>query len=349
MEENIVKCLWGSRACDIVNDMNIFLVVPTIRSLSFLSEWKDQFKDCVLIVVEDHKSKEIAPPTKGFKRIYHYCWEDIARDMGKNEWIFSRKNAGIRSYGFWKAYELGADVVITLDDDCYPTESGFVKQHISNLQCKAPTSWFPTFPHPNYMFTRGFPYSVREALPVAVSHGLWSNKMDMDAKTQLAIGDVNVLAYPPLRQFVPEGYFFPMSSMNLAFTRQAVPLMYFPLMGKDPSDISWGYDRYDDIWAGVFVKKILDHLHIAVVNGSPFVEHKKASDPEINLVKEKEGMMENEKLWTEVSRVSLTATTVVGCLEELVHADFFGKSDYFTMLQKAMKIWVGLFIEHERK
>ena len=90
------------------------------------------------------------------------------------------------------------------------------------------------------MYTRGFPYEVRNKKRVVISHGLWSNKMDMDAQTQLTIGDVNISAYPPLRQFVPQGQFFPMSSMNLAFTRDMVPLMYFPLMGKDPQGNAWG-------------------------------------------------------------------------------------------------------------
>ena len=331
-----------------MNGMNIFVVIPTIRSLSFLVEWKDQFKDCTLIVIEDRPKKEIETPTMGFRAVYHYCWADIAKDMGKDEWIFSRNNAGIRSYGFWKAYSLGADIIITIDDDCYPTGEGFVEQHVSNLQDKAPSSWFPTFPHPSYMFTRGFPYDVRGVLPVVVSHGLWSNKMDMDAKTQIAIGEVNVPAYPPLRQFVPKGSYFPMSSMNLAFTRQVAPLMYFPLMGNDPKGNAWGYDRYDDIWAGIFVKKIVDHLGLAVVNGSPFVEHKKASNPEVNLVKEKEGMLENERLWKEVSGVVLKETTITRCLEELLRAEFFKKSAYFQKLQIAMKIWITLFSAHEK-
>ncbi len=120
-------------------------------------------------------------------------------------------------------------------------------------------------------------------------------------------------------------------------------------MGKDPDDVSWGYDRYDDIWAGVFVKKILDHLGLAVVNGSPFVEHRKASDPAVNLIKEKEGMLENETLWKDVSRVSLSSTTILDSFEELLDAGFFKKSEYFLRLQKAMKIWATLFYEHEKE
>ena len=329
--------------------MNIFLVVPTIRNLSFLGEWKDQFKDCSLIVVEDHETKQIDTPISGFKEIYHYSWEDIQKEFGDDEWIFSRKNAGIRSYGFWKAHQLGADVVVTLDDDCYPTGEDFIGQHIKNLESKAPVGWFATFPHPAYMYTRGFPYTIRNQQSVVISHGLWSNKMDMDAKTQLSIGEVNIPAYPLIRQFVPSGLFFPMSSMNLAFTREAIPLMYFPLMGTDPKGVPWGYDRYDDIWAGVIAKKILDHIGLAVVNGSPFVEHRKASDPLVNLVKEKEGMAVNEDLWLSINAVPLTAKTITGSLEELLDSNIFSQTKYLKSLQRAMKIWITKFLMYEKR
>lgn len=323
--------------------MNVFVVIPTIRSLDFLSAWKEEFEGCHLIIVEDHPVRQISTPTKGFLSVSHYTWENIAKDFGKDGWIFPRQNAGIRSYGFWKALQKDADIIITLDDDCYPTERGFVKKHVDNLSSAAPSQWFPTFPHPSYMYTRGFPYKIRNKHRVGISHGLWSNKMDMDAKTQLSIGEVNVAAYPPLRQFVPFGYFFPMSSMNLAFTREVAPLMYFPLMGKDPNGKGWGYDRYDDIWAGVLAKKVLDHLGIAVVNGSPFVEHKKASDVQSNLIKEKRGMSTNESLWRSIEKVALTHKGVVGAQRELVQNTIFPEDTYFSQLRKSILIWNRLF------
>ena len=323
--------------------MNITVVIPTIRSLVFLQEWKDQFSQCALIIVEDREEKNIETPTGGFKSVQHYSWRDIRADFGKDEWIFPRQNAGIRSYGFWKAYQQKADVIITLDDDCFPTGSDFVKTHRDNLHSKAPDDWFPTFPHPAYMYTRGFPYDIRNKRPVVVSHGLWSNKMDMDAKTQLSIGEVNVPAYPPMRQFVPAGYHFPMSSMNLAFTRDVIPLMYFPLMGKSPAGVPWGYDRYDDIWAGIFAKKIIDHLGMSVVNGSPFVEHRKASDPHKNLQKEKSGMSTNELLWKRVAAAQLKKTSPAACYTELARAIDFPAAGYFEKLKKAMQIWSSLF------
>jgi reversibly glycosylated polypeptide / UDP-arabinopyranose mutase len=322
---------------------NVSIVIPTIRSLSFLDKWGDEFLGCSLIVVEDHKTQEIPTPTGKFNQVHHFVWEDISRDFGKDEWIFSRKNAGIRSYGFWKAHQLGADVIITLDDDCYPAEDKLVKKHLNNLNTKAPEKWFSTFPHPDFNYTRGFPYQNRNKYKAVISHGLWSNKMDLDGKTQLRAGNINVPAYPSIRQFVPPGQYFPMSSMNLAFKREVVPLMYFPLMGLDPVGKPWGFDRFDDIWAGIFAKKICDNLGLSVINGSPFVEHCKASDARINIEKEKTGLVVNEWLWRIVDEIKLTKNSVVGCYLELAHKVKFPHQEYFDKLKTAMIIWGNLF------
>jgi reversibly glycosylated polypeptide/UDP-arabinopyranose mutase len=321
----------------------VFVVIPTIRSLDFLEEWGGEFLNCTLILVEDHKTRELSDPVGKFKKIHHYSWEDILRDFGEEEWIFSRKNAGIRSYGFWKAYQLGADAIVTLDDDCYPVDRGFIGLHLKNLDTMAPSGWFPTFPHPDFCFTRGFPYSVRGKYETVISHGLWSNKIDLDGKTQLKNPDINLASYPPLLQFIPKDSYFPMCSMNLAFKRVATPLMYFPLMGFDPEGNNWGFDRFDDIWAGIFAKKICDHLGLSVINGSPFVEHRKASDPKINRDKEKTGIVINETIWKAVAAVSLTQKTPALCYLELACQVNLPSDKYFFKLRQAMQIWARLF------
>ena len=326
-------------------NQKIYIVIPTIRSLSFLKEWGKEFKNTNLVIVEDHKTQEIEPPTKGFQRIHQYTWENIRNDFGKDEWIFSRKNAGIRSYGFWKAYELGADVIMTLDDDCYPVDRDFVSQHLENLHTKAPTGWFPTFPDRRFVYTRGFPYRIRNKQQVVISHGLWTNKIDLDGVTQQKHPDIHIPSYPSILQFVPPKQYFPMCSMNLAFSRIATPLMYFPLMGFDPNGKPWGYDRFDDIWAGIFAKKICDHLGLSVVNGSPFIEHRKASGAETNIRKEKNGMIVNETLWNNVDAVRLTKKSVPECYLELAQNVKFPNERYFDSLRKAMSIWINLFLK----
>lgn len=323
----------------------VFVVIPTIRDLDFLKSWKDQFKQAIGIIVEDHPKKEIETPKEHFKKVYHYCWQDIDSQLGKRGWIISRKNSGIRCFGFLKAYQLGADVIITIDDDCYSVKRDFVKAHLENLSLRAPDKWFPTFPHPKYNFTRGFPYKIRNKYPVVLSHGLWSGALDLDAETEKKLKKrVNLPPYNlPLRQFVPQGYYFPMCTMNLGFKREIIPLMYFPLMGEDNKGRKWGYDRFDDIWAGIIVKKVLDHLKKAVVTGSPFVAHQKKSDIKISLIKEKAGLKMNEEFWQLVEKVELRSKTIKSCYQELAEKIKFPQTKYFDNLKKAMKLWLEMF------
>jgi hypothetical protein len=326
----------------------ISLVIPTIRDLTFLSAWGKAFLDCDLIIVEDRNQKSVSIPHSYFRSITHLCWQDIQADFGSEEWIFSRKNAGIRSYGFWKAWQNGADIIITLDDDCFPVDDPehFVSAHIENLSTKAPQQWFATYPDPKWMFTRGFPYSIRQQYPVMVSHGLWSGALDLDGETESALPSLlTEKAYPPMRQFIPFGYYYPMCSMNLAFRREVVPLMFFPMMGSKIDGSSWGFDRYDDIWAGILSKKVMDYMGLCVINGWPMVDHRKRSLPSKNRQKEKLGLVENEQFWKCVASLDLMSksSAVADVYAELIHNVDFPKTTYFTHLKKAVRIWINKF------
>lgn len=321
-----------------------YLVIPTIRDLNFLKSWGNEFKNCHLIVVEDGPAKTVHVPNKNFKSINHFSWEDIDRDLGGNSWIISRHNAGIRVYGFLKAYQMGADVIITIDDDCYPEEPDYVKKHIGNLEFKAPLKWINTYPDPKWMFTRGIPYGARNKFKVGISHGLWSGALDLDALTEIKLPSLlKEKPYPPIRNIIPFNYYYPMCSMNLAFSREVTPLLYFPMMGMTGRGKSWPYDRYDDIWAGIFSKKIMDHLSLGVISGSPIIKHNKASLPHVNHKKEKMGMVVNEKLWRAVDAVKLTKKTPKDCYQELAKKIKFPSGNYFKSLKAAMIIWANQF------
>jgi reversibly glycosylated polypeptide/UDP-arabinopyranose mutase len=325
-------------------DFNVFLVVPTIRDLEFLKEWEGQFSKVNLVVVEDGPETTVSVDESQYKSVIHYCWRDIERDLGENQWIISRKNAGVRNFGFWKAYEMGAEVIMTLDDDCFPVGQGWVEGHLANLEFRAARGWMTTYPDPMWMYTRGVPYAVRDKIPVMVSHGLWSGALDLDAKREVLLSTLlDEQAYPPIRQVIPQGYYYPMCSMNLAFRREVTPCMFFPMMGSDPEGKAWGYDRYDDIWAGILSKKVMDHLGWGVVNGSPLVEHRKRSEPGVNLGKERVGMQVNEDFWRWVEAVVLTETSVTGCYRELAVKVRFPRGGYFDKLREAMVIWANLF------
>ncbi len=105
------------------------IVVPTIRVErinEWLERWKEEFKDSTIIIVEDNPEPTF---TINQTNVLHYSWKDIDNDLGDVSWIIPRRTSAVRSYGFIKAYQLDPEYIITLDDDCYPESSDFVKTH----------------------------------------------------------------------------------------------------------------------------------------------------------------------------------------------------------------------------
>ena len=67
-------------------------------------------------------------------------------------------------------------------------EINALEQHIKNLLSPSTPFFFNTLYDPYQEgadFVRGYPFSLREGVPTAVSHGLWLNIPDYDAPTQL--------------------------------------------------------------------------------------------------------------------------------------------------------------------
>lgn len=268
-------------------------------------------------------------------------WLQIKRDLGEDSWIIPRKTDCIRSYGFWRAWQDGAEQVITLDDDCYP-EQMLIAEH-QFLLIRGFDRWGSTI---TGLRPRGLPYQDPGGRPCAINMGLWSCCPDLDAQTQLDQGPLGAFEddWAGHDQMYPASQFFPMSGMNLAFRREILPAMYFGLQGTHLwSDDAFGYDRFGDIWAGLFAKKICDHLGYAVRSGSPWVRHERASDPHVNLVKERLAKEANEWLWQRVDDVKLTKGGVVACYHELADKLQLPDELYWRFLRRAMHVWADLF------
>jgi reversibly glycosylated polypeptide / UDP-arabinopyranose mutase len=325
------------------------IVVPTIREASigrFLELWEPEFRGQRVIVVEDNPDKTFALPTW----VEHYCWEDIDRALQSRAWIIPRRSDCVRSFGYYLAAQSPCDFVVTLDDDCYPEGAydpsflGLIAAALDNTWVD--DRWWNTLD--GQVLPRGYPYDVRrQNLQTVVHHGLWSNVPDLDAKTQMSLPDYRTGPVSIVER-VPHGRFFPMCGMNLAFRPAMIPALYFLLMGKDRHETAWPYDRFGDIWAGVFVKKVADHLGLAISSGGPSIFHSRASNPEVNLQKETPGYPVNELLWRKVESIGLTATTVAGSYAQIAeNLDLEG--DYWTALRSAMKEWAALFATSEAR
>lgn len=280
--------------------MRTAMVVASNRSESlnqFLTAWQPYPWD-VTIVVDDTGSRMDIGPVDA-----HYTWEDI--DKLPN--IFSRKDAGIKTFGFLQALVAhDADAVLVLDDDCLPAtkpHSQFVQQHIAALQCGR---WQTTVP--GYR-VRGMPYYEADSqIHACVNVGLWCGVADIDAMTALTMPEMRKIAMLPdgttLRH--PQQY-IPMCGMNLFFTKDIAPAMYFPRMG-----VAQPYSRFDDIWAGIVVEKVLSFCGREMTYGSPYVKHMGASNVLRNLCRESPGYAANEVFWRVVDDLPIarTATTI---------------------------------------
>jgi len=313
--------------------MKTIIVIPSIRDKNlrlWKKKWSEKLNGCPVIVIEDNPERTFELSFD--KNFFHYSWEEIDQELGERSWIIPRRTDCIRSFGFYKAYQMKPDMIVTLDDDCYPDHERFLETHWNALQQKHCTEWFQHYPG---LRVRGVPYQLEKA-PTVLNIGLWSHIPDLDAKTQLTNPKYRSVRYE-FNYPAPRGYFVPVCGMNLAFKPEIIPAFYFLLMGQ-----KYEYDRFGDIWAGIFLKKICDHLGFIISGGEPYVRHERASDPYVNLEKEKPGLEINERLWEDIKKMQLEGKNFKECYLSLAR-QLPEYSPYWKKLKEAMHIWTNLF------
>ncbi|KAH6802170.1 reversibly glycosylated polypeptide 3 [Perilla frutescens var. frutescens] len=322
----------GGRATPLLKD-ELDIVIPTIRNLDFLEMWRPFFEQYHLIIVQDgDPSKKINVPEGFDYELYNR--NDINRILGPKASCISFKDSACRCFGYMVSKK---KYIYTIDDDCFVAKDpsgkdiNALEQHIKNLLSPSTPHFFNTLYDPyreGADFVRGYPFSLREGVPTAVSHGLWLNIPDYDAPTQLVKPRERNTRQAP---------------HQLARARNFT--MYFGLMG-DGQPIG----RYDDMWAGWCTKVICDHLNLGVKTGLPYIWHSKASNPFVNLKKEYKGIYWQEDIIPFFQSVTLPkeCTTVQQCyleLAKLVKEKLASIDPYFTTLADAMVTWIEAWDE----
>ena len=323
--------------------MKIAVVIPSIREDCFrkwAAEWEEDLRDARVILVEDNPEKTFRAPSW----VEHYAWDDIDKELGPDSWIIPRRADAVCSFGFLKALQ-DADVIWNLNDDCYPEEGHRADyyQKVEAVFTSVPEdSWHNTI---SGIYPRGYPYGIRDKMrPVMFHHGLWSNIPDLDGETQLANPDFRL---PPCGtlETVPSQKFFPMCNMNMAFRAELAPVMYQLLMGQERDGTRWGFDRFADIWSGLFMKKTVDQLGWACTSGAPGIHHSRASDPHRNVQLEAAGKIVHEGFWEYIQDVWLDGNCPAECYLELADAvdnyrEPSPRAYYWRSLAAAMRVWV---------
>ncbi len=340
------------------NKPSIAIIVPSIRNAcitTFIERWTPEFTTSKytvrVFVMEDNPNPTFTfSDAPGFP-IIHLSWSDIEKTLGDKSWIIPRRSDAIRSFGILSAYNAECEYFITMDDDCYPSyrdgrEVGyFLDTHLSHLTAYTDTEkiWINTMA--GYK-PRGYPYQSvtleKTYSTVAISHGLWVNVPDFDSVTSLAHTKKDQYFDHARQLLIPEGKLFPLCGMNVAWKRDLTPIMYFLLMGQNDKGVYYDYDRFGDVWCGIFMKKILDDLHMHAVSGQPVIHHERASNPFENLQKEAPGIKMNEQLWKDIYNLDLSGATLKEKYLDLTHK-LPSYSPYWEKLAEAMRIWVSLF------
>jgi len=314
------------------------LVVPNNsadRLAEFLEAWAPWPWDRI-VIVQDAPEIDIRIPEaleSAAERVEVFCWADIDAMLDQPS-IISRKDSAIRSFGFWRAWAMGAEVIFTLDDDCFPAGKDIVGLHRDNLY--STPAWQSSVPG---LHARGLPYRNAGVLrDVHLSMGLWQGCPDIDAITTLAGTHAGVSIVGTGTRVMSCAQYFPMSGMNLAFRREVACLMYFPPMG-----LGQPYGRFDDIWCGIVIQRIFRHLGYSITCGQPVVDHQRASDPFVNLVKEAPGIVANEHVWETVDAVALSGEDPHTCMREMGAALEASDEEYTSRWGRAIAAWCALF------
>jgi hypothetical protein len=360
--------------------MKTTIVTTTINIPILLIEYAENARyyghtDVDFIVIGDRKSPL---ETAGVcKRVPHYSCQYLDIDAQRKYltpfpelWDHLRFDSiQRRNIGMLLAYENGADVIITIDDDNFVMNQDFIGLHgavgsVREMIAYSSTSaWFNVCANLQVengveFYHRGFPQemrwteqdhflaSSRIARRVAVNAGLWVDNPDIDALTRMNRQPV-VRGLKPS----PEGGFAlhtgtwsPFNSQNTAIMRDALPAYFLsPHIG-----------RYDDIWASYVLTRIADHFHDAICFGEPLVRQRR--NPH-NLWKdldaERNGMIMTDGFCASLRAIVLSGNTYHDCFKEIATgleqswtpdpgwAE--SQQEWRAQLIKGMRIWHAVF------
>jgi hypothetical protein len=330
------------------------------------------------IVIGDRKSPhETAAFCRQVDRLYPCSWWDIAAQEKRlapfpELWRHLRFDSiQRRNIGLLIAWQNGADVVITIDDDNFVLNQDFVGLHSAAGTVRPITTYGSTSGWLDVcsfleaddgarFYHRGYPRQPRWAERdyfvtsgwsdhrIAVNAGFWLDNPDIDALTRME-------RQPIVRGLKPgwtgnialaPGTWSPFNSQNTALMRDVLPAYFLsPYIG-----------RYDDIWASYIINRIAQHFGDVIAFGEPLVrQQRNPHDLWRDLDAERDGMILTDDFCAALRSIPLMGSTYHECLGELIQAlpdvwregPRWGESQKQCrrMLIEGIRIWHGVFEE----
>jgi hypothetical protein len=305
-----------------------------------------------------------------------WIYETFGSKAEKVEKVIPYNSIRRRNLGYLRALQLGADIIITIDDDNFLGNTNWLSEHLSVLYT---TEVLPTVSSKNgvvnpchllrynyptlRIYSRGYPFSklfcdtfdveFREGGRVALNLGLWTKFPDVDAYTNILYPDLESLGIKEefqRRYALALNNYMPVNTQNTSFISELTPAFYDVLMDTVIHGVR--FDRYDDIWAGLFALKLIHKLGYRATFGVPLTEHRRNKHDYISdLRSELIGMSLNNLLYEIVMNVEVQfksfadgylelADTIMNETKKFVNDEEV--LHYFSRLAEAMRIWIDL-------
>ncbi|GMP67908.1 hypothetical protein CsSME_00027731 [Camellia sinensis var. sinensis] len=337
-----------------IKDDEVDIVIGALHSdlTSFMEDWRLVFSRFHLIIVKDPDLKEELKTSDGFN-LDVYTKSDIDRVVGSSSSTILFSGYSCRYFGYLMSRK---KYVISVDDDCLPARDNngvsidAVAQHITNLATPATPFFFNTLYDPYRKgadFVRGYPFSLRTGVTCALSCGLWLNLADYDAPTQALKPGHRNSRYVDAVLTVPTRAMMPVSGINIGFDRESMGPALLPVLRlAGEGKVRW--ETVEDIWCGMCVKVVCDHMGLGVKTGLPYVWRKERGDAVESLKKEWEGVKLMEEVVPFFQSVSLSSEAVSAedCVVEMaaVVKERLGPLDpVFARAADAMVDWINLW------
>ena len=239
-----------------------FIVTTTIQSPTLAIKKYLNFKDWFLIIVGDLKTPHKAYKNleKKFNNLKYLDPEYQEKKYKKISNIIGWNCIQRRNIGFLEAYNLGAEIIATVDDDNIPYDFWGKNVYVNKeIYIDLYTTSSPIFDplsvtEHNYLWHRGFPvelldkknnikYKGSVKRKVLVQADLWDGDPDIDAIARI-VYKPNV-RFKKIKKPFGSDKISPFNSQNTFLSREVIP--YYACLP--------GVGRMDDIWGSYILQK----------------------------------------------------------------------------------------------
>jgi hypothetical protein len=306
--------------------MKIALVTTTINVPDVLKLYQQCNESVRVVVAMDRKSVDPRPD------LGQFVWlTPIKQEAWKCSDLIGWNCIQRRNIAFLEALSLGAEIIVSIDDDNIPMQRNYFDHYefglsslFSGPMIKQPHRWFDAG---QFLFANGGKKVVQRGYPQEFKSEAFisfATRAKVGVMQGTCLGDPDTSAvdrtsqHPLVHQtsellrtgFIVEGgCYAPFNSQNVAILREFVPAFFlWPNAG-----------RYDDIYASLLTQRVMREYDHHVHFGQPFVWQQRNSH---NLIKDLRGEIDGME-------------NIIHLAEVLDHVQLIGDS----VIDDCRRIW----------